>query len=65
MRKAVDVTVCLIGVFRQQVGSEYRRGMMEAYSMVQPGRFSLDVGRVGTQCPYLNYKGQQAELPLD
>jgi hypothetical protein len=25
----------------------------------------VDVGRVGIQCPYLNDKGQQAELPLD
>jgi hypothetical protein len=40
-------------------------GLMKRILSSNPARFSLHVGRVGTQCPYLNDKGQQAELPLD
>jgi hypothetical protein len=28
-------------------------------------RIFVDIGRVGTACPYLNSKGEQAEIPLD
>ena len=66
MRKAgILLLLFLFGCSGNKLDQATAEGLMKRILSANPARFSLDVGRVGTQCPYLNYKGQQAELPLD
>jgi hypothetical protein len=66
MRKAgVLLLLVCFGCSGNKLDQATAEGLMKRILSANPARFSLDVGRVGTQCPYLNYKGQQAELPLD
>jgi len=66
MRKAVVLLLfVLLGCSGNKLDQNTAEGLMKRILLSNPARFSLDVGRVGTECPYLNYKGQQAELPLD
>lgn len=66
MRKAgVLLLLVLFGCSGSKMDQSTAEGLAKRILSSNPARFSIDVGRVGTQCPYLNDKGQQAELPLD
>jgi hypothetical protein len=66
MRKAgVLLLLVLFGCSGNKLDQSTAEGVAKRILSSNPARFSLHVGRVGTQCPYLNDKGQQAELPLD
>lgn len=66
MRKAgILLLFVLLGCSSNKLDQNTAEGLMKRILSSNPANFSLDVGRVGTQCPYLNDKGQQAELPLD
>lgn len=66
MRKAgVLLLLALFGCSSNKLDQSTAEGLAKRILSSNPARFSLHVGRVGTQCPYLNDKGQQAELPLD
>lgn len=66
MRKAgVLLLLILLGCSSNKLDQNTAEGLMKRILSSNPANFSLNIGRVGTQCPYLNDKGQQAELPLD
>jgi hypothetical protein len=66
MRKAgVLLLFVLLGCSSNKLDQSTGEGLATRILSSNPARFGLHVGRVGTQCPYLNDKGQQAELPLD
>jgi len=66
MRKAgVLLLLVLLGCSSSKLDQATAEGLAKRILSSNPATFSLHVGRVGTQCPYLNDKGQQAELPLD
>jgi hypothetical protein len=66
MRKAVILLLfVLLGCSGNKLDQNTAEGLMKRILSSNPARIQVNVGRVGTQCPYLNYKGQQAELPLD
>jgi hypothetical protein len=66
MRKAgVLLLLVLFGCSGNKLDQSTAEGLMKRILSSNPASFSLHVGRVGAQCPYLNDKGQQAELPLD
>lgn len=66
MRKAgILLLLVLFGCSGNKLDQITAEGLMKRILLSNPARFSLHVGRVGTQCPYLNDKEQQAELPLD
>jgi hypothetical protein len=67
MRQAGVLLLLLVcfGCSGNKLDQATAEGLMKRILSSNPARFSLHVGRVGTQCPYLNDKGQQAELPLD
>lgn len=66
MRNAgVLLLLVLFGCSGSKMDQSTAEGLAKRILSSNPARFSLHVGRVGAQCPYLNDKGQQAELPLD
>jgi hypothetical protein len=66
MQKVVVLLLfVLLGCSSNKLDQGTAEGLAKRILSSNPARFSLDVGRVGSQCPYLNDKGQQAELPLD
>jgi hypothetical protein len=66
MRKAgILLLLFLFGCSGNKLDQATAEGLMKRILSANPARIQVHVGRVGTQCPYLNDKGQQAELPLD
>lgn len=66
MRKAgFLLLLVLIGCSGNKLDQSTAEGLAKRFLSSNPARIQVNVGRVGTQCPYLNDKGQQAELPLD
>lgn len=66
MRKAgILLLLVLFGCSGNKLDQSTAEGLAKRFLSSNPARIQVNVGRVGTQCPYLNYKGQQAELPLD
>ena len=66
MRKAVVVLLfVLLGCSSNKLDQATAEGLAKRFLSSNPARIQVNVGRVGTQCPYLNDRGQQAELPLD
>jgi len=66
MRKAgVLFLLVLFGCSGNKLDQSTAEGLAKRFLSSNPARIQVNVGRVGTQCPYLNDKGQQAELPLD
>jgi hypothetical protein len=66
MRKAgILPLVVLFGCSGNKLDQSTAEGLAKRFLSSNPARIQVNVGRVGTQCPYFNYKGQQAELPLD
>jgi hypothetical protein len=66
MRKAgILLLLFLFGCSGNKLDQATAEGLMKRIRSANPARIQVHVGRVGTQCPYLNDKGQQAELPLD
>ena len=66
MRKAgILLLLFLFGCSGNKLDQATAEGLATRFSIIQSGRISQMSGRVGTHCPYLNDKGQQAELPLD
>ena len=66
MRKAgILLLLILLGCSSNKLDQSSAEGLARRFLSSNPARLQVDVGRVGTQCPYLNDKGQQAELPLD
>lgn len=66
MRKAgVLLLLVLLGCSSNKLDQATAEGLAKRFLSSNPARIQVNVGRVGTQCPYLNDKGQQAELPLD
>ena len=66
MRKAgVLLLLVLFGCSGNKLDQSTAEGLAKRFLSSNPARIQVHVGRVGTQCPYLNDKGQQAELPLD
>lgn len=66
MRKVVVLLLfVLFGCSSNKLDQNTAEGLGKRFLSSNPARIQVNVGRVGTQCPYLNDKGQQAELPLD
>ena len=66
MRKAgVLFLLVLFGCSGNKLDQSTAEGLAKRFLSSNPARIQVNIGRVGTQCPYLNDKGQQAELPLD
>src|ERR1041385_993890 len=66
MRKAgVLLLLVLFGCSGNKLDQSTAEELAKSFLSSNPARIQMHVGRVGTQCPYLNDKGQQAELPLD
>jgi hypothetical protein len=66
MRKTVVVLLfVLLGCSSNKLDQATAEGLAKRFLSSNPARIQVNVGRVGTQCPYLNDRGQQAELPLD
>jgi hypothetical protein len=66
MRKAgVLLLLVLFGCSGNKLDQSTAEGLMKRILSSNPARIQVNIGRVGVQCPYLNDKGQQAELPLD
>lgn len=66
MRKAgILLLFVLFGCSSNKLDQSTAEGLAKRFLTSNPARIQVNVGRVGTQCPYLNDKGQQAELPLD
>jgi hypothetical protein len=67
MRKAGVLLLLLVlfGCSGNKLDQSTAEGLMKRILSSNPARIQVNVGRVGTQCPYLNDKGLQAELPLD
>jgi hypothetical protein len=55
----------LFGCSGNKLDQTTAEGLATRFLLSNPARIQVNVGRVGTHCPYLNDKGQQAELPLD
>jgi hypothetical protein len=66
MRKAgILLLFVLLGCSSNKLDQNTAEGLAKRFLSSNPARIQVNVGRVGIQCPYLNDKGQQAELPLD
>ncbi|HEY1525619.1 MAG TPA: hypothetical protein VGH51_05210 [Candidatus Angelobacter sp.] len=66
MREAgILLLLILPGCSSNKLDQNTAEGLAKRFLSSNPAGFSLHVGRVGTQCPYLNDKGRQADLPLD
>jgi hypothetical protein len=66
MRKAgILLLLFLFGCSGNKLDQTTAEGLATRFLLSNPARIQVNVGRVGTHCPYLNDKGQQAELPLD
>jgi hypothetical protein len=67
MRKAGILLLLsvFIGCSHNKMNQSTAEGLVKRYLLDGVGHIFVNVGRVGTACPYLNDKGKQAELPLD
>jgi hypothetical protein len=66
MRKAgILLLFVLLGCSSNKLDQATAEGLAKRFLSSNPARIQVNVGRVGPQCPYLNDRGQQAELPLD
>jgi hypothetical protein len=54
-----------IGCSHNKMDQSTAEGLAKRYLLDGVAHIFVDVGRVGAACPYLDYKGKQAELPLD
>jgi hypothetical protein len=66
MHKAgVLLLLVLFGCSGNKMDQSTAEGVAKRILSANPARIQVNIGRVGAECPYLNDKGQQAELPLD